>query len=220
MIRNCTADIAAIINEETLKNVLAMKKSKHFMVVISEGNFIKKMDLEDFENVPASGLIYSRLADGDSIIDVDIVPAAFDIIIYSGHKALRLPVSDIPVYKRASQGVIAMNTREPITGLSIIYPDAKYVIVVTQSGKINKFDIAGLARGKRAKAGSSVISLKKTDKIVSIIGVNDKNTIMVVCASGRKIIPVSEIPISSSVSQGVKMLEAKDGIAIKAEIIG
>ena len=220
LIRNCTADIASIINETTLKKVIGMKNSKHFLCVVTRDNYIKKMDLEDFENVPAAGLIYTKLTDNDSVKDVLITPATFDVIIYSGHKALRIPVGSIPVYKRASQGVIAMNTHDEISGLSLVYPDAKYIIIATENGRLNKFDIVGLTQSSRNKAGSSVISLKKTDRIVSIFGVNDSNTILIICNNSRITKKVSEIPVGSSVAQGVRVTEPKDGNIIKVEIVG
>ena len=35
----------------------------------------------------------------------------------------------------------AMNTQTDIEGLSVVYPDAKYIVVITEKGKINKFPI-------------------------------------------------------------------------------
>ena len=219
LIRNCTADIAAVINETVVKEVLSMK-SKHFITTVTKKNFIKNMDLEDFENVPAAGMIYTKLTEGDTVMDVIIAPAGLDAIIYSGHKALRVPVASIPVYKRASQGVIAMNTQDDISGLSLVYPDAQYIVIATESGRINKFDIAGLAQDKRAKSGNKVVALKGNDRIVSIFGVTDNNHIMIICNNARHTMQVSDIPVGSSISAGVKLIEPKDGNIVKLEIVG
>ena len=51
------------------------------MVVLTENNTIKKLNLEDFLNVPPSGILYTKLADGDSVRDVTIVPSGVDIEI-------------------------------------------------------------------------------------------------------------------------------------------
>lgn len=219
LIKNCTADIAAVIYEPALKQVLEIKNNKHFLTTISEGNLIKKMDLEDFLNVPTSGMIYTKIAPNDSIKDVIIAPNKFDSIIYSGHKALRVSVHDIPVYKRASQGVIAMNTKDSISGLSLVYPDATYVVIVTASGKINKFSIQGLERMPRNRAGSSVIKLAKTDRIIGIYGVNDKNALSIVTLTNREVVPVSAIPVMSSVSAGVKILQEKNPTVVKVSVV-
>ena len=219
LIRNCTADIAAVIYDPVVQQVAKIKNPKHFLTTISEGNCIKKMDMEDFINTPVTGMIYAKLNPNDSIKDVMITPDKFDVIIYSGHRALRINMQDIPVYKRASQGVFAMNTNDAISGISLVYPDATHIVIVTASGRFTKFNITGLARSARNKAGSSVIKLSKTDRIVSIYGVNDTNILSVTTTTGKEDIPVASIPVGSSVSSGVKMLQVNSSSAIlKAEI--
>ena len=219
LIRNCTADIAAVIYEPALKAVLEIKNTKHFLTTVSEGNYIKKMDLEDFINIPTSGMIYTKLSPNDSVIDVMITPNKLDVIVYSGHKALRMSVNDIPVYKRASQGVFAMNTNDHISGVSLVYPDATYIVIVTSTGKFNKFNIAGLAKSTRNKAGSTVIKLAKNDNIVSIYGVNDKDILTVSTTNGKHEIPIADIPVGSSVSSGAKILDDKNFVVVKAEVM-
>ena len=218
LIRNCTADIAAVIYDPIVQQVAKIKNPKHFLTTISEGNCIKKMDLEDFINTPVTGMIYAKLNPNDSIKDVMITPDKFDVIIYSGHRALRINMQDIPVYKRASQGVFAMNTNDAISGISLVYPDATHIVIVTASGRFTKFNITGLARSARNKAGSSVIKLSKTDRIVSIYGVNDTNILSVTTTTGKEDIPVASIPVGSSVSSGTKMLQISSPVVLKAEI--
>ena len=221
LIKNCTADIAAAIYTPQLKAAAALTKNKHYLAVVTAGNFIKRMDLNDFMNIPAAGMIYTKLANQNDVVkDVIIAPANMDVIVYSGHKALRISAGDIPEYKRASQGVYAMNTNDTISGLSLIYPDATHIVIVTTTGRISKFDIVGLAKGRRNMAGSSVMKLGKQDSIVSIYGVNDSNTLLVITTNGRHTVKVADIPVGSSVSSGIKMLEDKNYTVLKAEVVG
>ena len=129
-------------------------------------------------------------------------------------------MQDIPVYKRASQGVFAMNTRDTISGLSLVYPDANYVIIVTSSGRFSKFNITGLERSVRNRAGNSVMKLSKTDRIISIYGVNDNNTLAVITTTGKELVPVSAVAVGSSVSSGIKVLQEKNPTVVKAEVVG
>ena len=98
-----------------------------------------------------------------------------------------------------------MNTNEEIDGLSVIYPNAEFIVVVTKSGKVNKFNISGMKLSNRAKAGSSVIKLGKTDSIMTIYGLPDTATLRAITKSGIVDKPISEIPVQSSISAGVKM---------------
>lgn len=217
LIKNLTSDIISMIYEPILID-LSKRVSKQFLVTVTENNYVKKMDLEDFLTVTASGIYYTRLNENDFVRDISIVSDKLDLIIYSRHKALRLNMTEIPHYKRTAIGVSAMNTKEQIDGISVIYPDVTHIIVVTESGRINKFDVAGLARSNRNKAGSSVIKLGKTDSIVSIHGVNDSNVLKVYTRSGIIDINISDIKVGSSVSSGVKMIALKGDNIIKTKI--
>ena len=218
LIRNCTADIAAVLTDDQLKSIRSFN-GKHFITTVTACNYIKNMDIEDFANIPLSGMYYTKMTDSkDEVKDVIISPYNFDVIIYSGHKALRTPIKDIPVYKRASQGVLAMNTTDTISGLSLVYPDATHVVIVTQSGKFNKFDIGGLQSQSRNKAGNKVINLGKTDRIIAIYGVNDNNVLSVVTQSGRVYVNVKDIKQSSSVAAGVKMIEGSPGNVVRVDV--
>ena len=112
-----------------------------------------------------------------------------------------------------------MNTKDEIEGMSIIYPEATSVIVVTQSGMINKFSIAGFARSSRNKAGSSVIKLKKGDSIRYISGADDSVSLKISTTSEQIVTPIKNIGIMSSVSAGIKMVSTKSDIILKAELV-
>ena len=195
--------------------------NKHYLTVVTNNNCIKKLDVEDFLNVPPSGIIYTKLNPNDFVKDVVLVPDNLDAVIYSNRKALRMNMKDIPKYKRSTLGVSAMNLADGqcIDGISVIYPDVTDIIVITELGYINKFDVAGLQLSSRYKAGSSVIKLKKTDKIHSIFGVNDRNSINIITTNNKLTIPVSEIPKGSSLSSGKKMIQSKNEVIVKCKLV-
>lgn len=218
MIKKLASDIQAVMYVPTLKDI-SNKLHKHYLTVVTYGNSIKKMDIEDFLTIPASGLIYTKLNNGDMVKEVSIVPDALDLIIYSDRKALRIGMDSVPKYKRSSNGVKAMNLSEgsTIDGISIIYPDATDIVVVTEKGKVNKFPIAGLTKGKRGSVGSSVIKLAKGDRINAIFGVNNTNAIQIHGKNGVTIVNVGELKLGSSVSAGEKILQGGD-IAVHCSV--
>ena len=119
MIKNLTSNINTIMYEPTVKD-FSIKTTKHFIVVVTAQGNIKKMDLDDFLAVPPSGILYIKLDNGDYVKDIMITNDMNDIIVYSHSKALRMSVKDIPYLKRSTKGSRAMNTSEPIDGISII----------------------------------------------------------------------------------------------------
>ena len=217
VIKGLTADI---VHVEYEPNIIKYSKSKTpiYVSILTKNNMIKKLNVEDFVNVPPSGIIYSKVNPDDEVVDVQIISDNLDIIIYSNAKALRISAKDIPCYKRNTLGVAAMNTRNSIEGMSIVYPDATSIVVITKSGKVNKFSLSGFQRGQRNKAGNNVIKLAKGDIIENIYGVNDNNILDIITTSGTISIPVSELQMGSSISQGNKMISTKSDIILKTII--
>jgi DNA gyrase/topoisomerase IV subunit A len=113
-----------------------------------------------------------------------------------------------------------MNTNDKIEGINAIYDDVTHILVVTRSGRLNKIDVAGLSRGKRAQVGNNVIKLGKTDSIVGIYGVNDHLQIRLATTSNTYTFDVKDIPVSSSAASGMKIKEIKGSeVVVKAKIL-
>lgn len=206
-----TADIISVYYEPTIQNIVDSGR-KHYLTVVSKNNIIKKLDMEDFLNVSVSGLRYSNIKDGDEVTGVAVVPADLDVVIFSKQKALRTPLKNIPLLKRNAAGSKAMATRDEIEGLSVLYPDADLVTVVTEKGKINKFSISALSPHARGCAGINVIKLKDGDSIKAIYGASDKDTLRIITVNGAIEKPVSEIQLRSPVAAG-------DSIPLKGDKI-
>ena len=219
LVKGLTSEIVKVIYAPKVKELANKVNEKYFMTVLTERNTIKKLNLEDFLNVPPSGILFTKLNSGDKVISVAMVEDKSNVVIYSDRKALCIPVSQIPHYKRNSLGVAAMDTKEKIDGFVPVELDNTDVVVITESGKMNKFSITGLHISDRYKAGSNVIKLGKSDSIHSIHCVNDKDIIKVTTRTDKIEIPVSQLQRASSISSGEKVLNLKNDMIIKTEII-
>lgn len=215
LVRYPIADIINIFAEPIFNNIIK-SGNKHYLTVLTKYNCIKKLDLEDFLNIPLSGLIYSKLTPEDYVVGLALVPHNLDIVIGGDKKALRFNLKDVPVLKRAAMGCKAMDTDEPLEGMSVIYPNAKYIIVVTKNGKFNRFNAIGMATHSRARKGNNVIKLDPNDNIVAILGASDNDIVHIVGVDSIYDIPVSDIKEKSAIAPGVKMI---NDMIIKADII-
>lgn len=150
-----------------------------------------------------------------------LIPDGMDVVIYSGRKALRISVEEIPKYRRSTFGVAAMNlsTGEFIDGVSGLYPNMTDIVVITESGRFNRIKIDAFKRSTRAKAGSAVLKLGKNDTINSIFGVSDEDIIHVVTKNTVQDIKVNDIPYGSSLSTGVKAISMKNDIIVKCTVM-
>lgn len=215
--KNLTANIIAAYYEPDIKKVVEGKR-KHFLTVLTRDNIIKKLEMEDFINVNLSGLMYSKLKDDDVVVGISIVPADLDVVVYSKQKALRMHLTDIPLLKRNASGNKAMNTNEYIEGISVVYPDTQYIMVITANGKMNKLPINSFIVHGRAKAGNNVIKLDSTDNILEVVGVSDGDYIRATCADGIFDVPVADVKVKSGIAAGQKMIATKTGV-VKVDII-
>lgn len=215
IIKGLTSNICKVMYEPMLTEIMN-KKLKHFLVIVSELNRIKKIEIEDIIQAPPSGILYTKLNDGDRVKDISIIPQTFDVVIYTRRKALRIDNSEISHLKRNTLGTLAMNTKDPIEGLSVVFPNTTDIIVVTKSGKVNRFDALGFAKGSRNQAGSSVIKLSKTDSIFAVLGCNEKDSIKITTDKDTITIPVQDITKGSSASAGTSIIK---GNVIRTRVI-
>ena len=219
LIRGLTADIVSVMYEPWIKNSTVGKSKGHFYIcVLTKNNMIKKINIDDFVSIPLSGVIYSKVNPNDSIISVQIISDSVDVVVYSGHKALRLSGSDIPCYKKNTIGVNAMESNDEIHGMSIIYPNTSDIVVLTNSGMINRFSISGLERGIRNKSGSPVIKLKRGDSLNCIIGCNPNNILHISTTSGIVDVNICDIEYGSSISNGIKVISTKSDIILGCDL--
>ena len=217
LIKNLTSNIISVFPESIFKAITIGNK-KHYLVVATKSNTIKKLQIEDFLNVGSSGLIYSKVKDDDEVAGLALAPHDLDVVINSNHKALRCQLKDISLLKRNAYGPKAMNTNESINGLSIVYPDAPNIIVLTKNGKINKFDAQLMSTHSRGTKGSSCIKLDANDEIFGIYSASDIDILRVVTSEAIEEIHIKEIKSKSNIAAGQKLLSSK-GIILKADII-
>ena len=215
LLKKLTSNIISVMYVPILET-FANKKSKYYLSMVTTKALIKRIDLNDIINATPSGITYTKLNKGDSVKDIIVVNHKSDIVVYTKAKALRMPVEATPYLKRSTLGNTAMKTTLDIDGMSVITRDTTDIVVVTDKGKFNRFNISGLPISDRNKAGSKVIKLAKGDYIHNIFSCNSNYTLRVIRPDETLEINVADIPVGSSISAGTKM--CKDGI-IKVELI-
>ena len=214
LMKGITSTIIAIFDSFVLRKYADLRL-KHYVVLCTEKNYIKKLDIEDLLVSTNSGIIMTKLNTGDQVKSCIIVPDNLDVVIYSKRKALRCPMSSIPNYKRNTVGNYAMNTKDDIDGIAMVDPRSTDILVITDAGYVNKFDITGLPVSERYKAGNNVIKLKPTDSIHSLFSTNDNQVITVLTKEKKYDIPVKDIQRASTASTGKKLIPLKGDIIIK-----
>lgn len=212
LIKGLTSDICSIVYE---KDLIAYndKQTKYFLVVITAQGNIKKMDLADFTAVPPSGILYSKLDVGDAVQNIMIINDHFDILVCAGKSAIRIPMNEVAHLKRNTKGSRAMTTAHPISSISVIKPGSEYVAVITRNGYVNKVNSVALPAKSRGKSGNQIIKLSKTDSIIAAMGVSDTTRIGIITQNGgNMVINMADIPVGSTVGDGIKLISKTDAV--------
>ena len=201
LVKGLSADIISIVYEPTLRAVVE-SKHKHYFVVATRMNTIKKLELEDFLNVSVSGLLYSKVKDGDAVVGLVIAPAELDVVIYSDSKALRTSLKNIPMYKRNAAGCRAMGNNSILAGVEVIYPDQSEMITVTNNGIINHASTTDINEHGRGTGGVNVIRLKNGDSIHSVRFAAPGDIVRILTTDKIIDLPVDNITKRTSVASG------------------
>ena len=220
MIKKLTSNIITVIAEDELLK-LNEKVEPTYVVVVSKKGYIKALTLEDLITAPTSGIIFMKLEKGDYISGFTFINQNFDVIVYSNSHALRLPITEIPLLKRNTKGLKVMGSSdEEIDGISWINKTASdYIVVLTTSGRVNKFSQLALPLSTRTKRGNKVIKLGKGDRIRLVCTATDDSILSVTGSSSGKLeIPVGEIPMGSSISSGTKLFSTRGNIILDANV--
>ena len=104
-----------------------------------------------------------------------------------------------------------------LNGMSVFYPEASDIVVVTKNGKFNRFNIALLECNARGKAGHKVIKLDSTDEILNVYGVNETDKIRILTPEGIEEVSVSDIKVKSSIAAGTKMIKSSN--IVRADVV-
>ena len=219
LLKNCTADIISIFNENIFKQI-SKSGNKHYLTALTKNNLIKKMDIEDFLTIPASsaGFVYSKVAPDDEVVGLALIAHGLDIVVGSNHKVLRFNLKEVSLVKRYALGVLAMKTNDPITGMSILYPDSSDIIVVTKNGKFNRFSANMMSPHRRGTSGQNCIKLDSSDEIFCILAAGANDTIKITTLDGVENIPVSMVKVKSPIAPGARYITSKSQV-LKAEIV-
>ena len=211
IIKTLTANINSIIPESVVKNLAdrGLPNNKHYLVSLTNNGLIKRMDLDDFINVPPSGILFAKVDNGDFIKSIIIAHSKFSIVVYSDRKAVIIGINDVPYLKRNTKGSKAMSA-DHVDGLCIIYNGCTDIVVVTESGKINRINIIqGIPNTGKGKTGSNLIKLASGDKIASVLAGTPNDIIHIIGTTGESTVRISDLVVGSSISPGVKIVTTR-----------
>lgn len=214
--------------DEYITSILDMTNAngKHF-VLISKKAIVKRLDMEDVQNIRSSGLIVMKPKDGDELGWVRITNGADNILIVSKKgKAIQFNEEDVRVMGRAAAGVRGMRigADDQVVEADVVRIDDKYVFSVSENGIGKLSEVSEYREQGRGGSGVKVGAITaKTGDIIGVSLVTDdmykEGEALLISKSGQTIrIPLKSIRITSRVTQGVILtkIHGKDDVLVSA----
>lgn len=216
--------ILAYINVKTLKDPEYVNGNN--IVLITKRGIIKKTSLEAYSHPRTAGVNAVNLREGDELVEALLTNGSEEIFIAAREgRCCRFDETDARPMGRNSTGVRGINIEDDDEVIGAINYDpeaedasAHTVLVVSENGFGKRTDFDEYRITKRGGKGVKTISItEKTGKLIAIKNVTENNDLMIIEKSGLTIrMAVSDIRVAGRATQGVKLINIKNGDSIAA----
>ena len=216
--------VRAYLNVKTLKDEDFI--NNNYIVMVTRNGVIKKTSLEAYSRPRTNGVNAINIREDDELLEAILTNGRCNIMIAAnGGRCVRFDESDARPLGRTSTGVRGINLDEGdyVVGVVSQDPEAEdavkhQVLAVSENGFGKRSDPQDYRQTARGAKGVRTLNItEKTGRLVAIKNVTDEDDLMIICRSGLTIrMPVSTIRVAGRATQGVKLINIKDGDAIAA----
>ena len=219
--------------DDKIKTYLNVKNLKdedyinnNFIVLGTKRGIIKKTSLEAYSRPRTNGVIAITVREGDELLDAVMTNGHSEILLAGRHgRCCRFDESDARALGRTASGVRGINIDDDDEVIGMIAYDptaedaqAHSLLVVSEHGYGKRSDFEEYRRTSRGGKGVKTLNItEKTGELVAMKNVTDENDLMIINRSGITIrMAVSDIKVAGRATQGVRLINIKDGDAIAA----
>lgn len=226
-ILNLTAEdrIKAYLNVRNLKDEDYV--NNNYVVLCTKNGIIKKTTLEAYSRPRANGVIALTIKEGDELLDVALTSGSSEIFIAGKQgRCVRFDESDVRPMGRTAAGVKAINLDDEaneVVGMLSYEPAAEdasthSILVVSANGYGKRSDFDEYRKTNRGSKGVKTINITdKTGDLIAIKNVTDADDLMIITRTGLTIrMAVSDIRVAGRATQGVRLINIKEGDSIAA----
>jgi DNA gyrase subunit A len=216
--------IKAYLNVKNLKDEDYI--NNNYIVLGTKKGIIKKTSLEAYSRPRANGVIAITVRDGDELLEAVMTNGSSEILL-AGRKGrcCRFDETDARALGRTASGVRGINIDDDdeVVGMVVYDPSsedasAHSVLVVSEHGYGKRSDFDEYRKTNRGGKGVKTLNItEKTGDLVALKNVTDDNDLMIINRSGLTIrMAVSGIKVAGRATQGVRLINIKEGDAIAA----
>jgi len=213
-------NVKAYINVKTLDDQEYI--DSNYIVLCTKKGIIKKTSLEAYSRPRQNGINAINVREGDQLLEAKMTEGKSEIMIaIKSGRAIRFPEVKVrPMGRTASgvRGITLTKEDDEVVGMVCVENESEDILVVSENGYGKRSKIEDYRVTNRGGKGVKTINItEKTGSLIALKGVLDTDDLMIINKSGLTIrIPVSELRVMGRATQGVRLINIKDGDSIAA----
>ncbi|HXG24655.1 MAG TPA: DNA gyrase C-terminal beta-propeller domain-containing protein, partial [Chthonomonadales bacterium] len=197
-----------------------LNSAEGYMLMATQNGEVKRVELKEFANLRANGLICFDLEPDDELRWVKLTDGNQEcILVTQGGKSIRFRETDVPVRGRAAGGVRGIALRgargelaDKVVAMDLVRPGSQ-LLVVGERGVGKRTNLANYR--PQTRGGKGLITMQITEKtgpIVDAVVVEKDDRLMIITAQGIAIrLEVKDIREAGRSTQGVKLINLEPG---------
>ena len=216
--------VRAYLNVKTLKDEEFI--NNNYIMMVTRQGVVEKTSLEAYSRPRTNGVNAINIREDDELLEAILTNGRCNIMIAAnGGRCVRFDESEARPLGRTSTGVRGINLDEGDFVVGVVCQDpesedaAKHqLLAVSENGFGKRSAPADYRQTARGAKGVRTLNItEKTGKLVAIKNVTDDDDLMIICRSGITIrMPVNTIRVAGRATQGVKLINIREGDAIAA----
>ncbi len=216
--------IKAYINVGDLRNEEYI--NSNYVVLATKRGIIKKTSLEAYSRPRTNGINAITVREGDELLEAALTNGHCEILLAGRNgRCCRFDETDARPLGRTASGVRGINIDENDEVVGMICHDpaaedaaAHTLLVVSEHGFGKRSEFDEYRKTNRGGKGVKTLNItEKTGNLVAMKNVTEENDLMIINRSGITIrMAVTDIRVAGRATQGVKLINIKEGDAIAA----
>ena len=216
--------VRAYLNVKTLKDEEFI--NNNYIMMVTRNGVVKKTTLEAYSRPRTNGVNAINIREDDELLEAILTNGNCNIMIAAnGGRCVHFAEAEARPLGRTSTGVRGINLDEGdfVVGVVSRDPNADdadkhQVLAVSENGYGKRSDPNDYRQTSRGAKGVRTLNItEKTGKLVAIKNVTDEDDLMIICRSGMTIrMPVNTIRVAGRATQGVKLINIREGDSIAA----
>lgn len=209
-------NVLPVEKDEKISNIIKLnvENQEKYLILATKQGLIKRTNLEEFENIRATGKICIKLKENDELIGVKKTNGESNILLASSEGRMNVfDENEIRVMGRTASGVKGINLGSAKCVSIENVNDDDNIVIVTENGYGKKTLISEYRKTKRGSKGVKALNItEKNGNIASIKKVIDDSDIMIITNQGIIIrLPLEQVSQLGRVTQGTRLINLKSG---------